>query len=118
MKSLGIYCLAFAILWVSTWMVTDIHNWSTLEQPHPIFFTEHTAHQTITSESDATDDHQSVPHCRSGCSYDHGGHMGQTLPAIVKTPSFASTQSIIFSHYSAFWHFRIIPPKIRPPIVA
>jgi hypothetical protein len=114
MKRLGIYFLVFITFWVSTWMVTDIHDWSMLEQPqpHPIFSIQSPAHQDIALKSHSNDSHCSI------CSYDHGGHVGKTFPAILSLASFIPNQHFIFSRHARFWHSRIIPPKFRPPIAA
>lgn len=39
MKRVSIYFLAFLTFWMSTWMVTDIHDWSLVDanQLHPVF---------------------------------------------------------------------------------
>jgi hypothetical protein len=113
MKQLGTYFLAFSIIWVSTWMTTDIHDFSVLgEQPHPIFSIQSPAHQDIALESHSNDSHCSI------CSYDHGGHVGKTFPAILSLASFISSQRFIFLQYATDWHSRTIPPKFRPPITA
>lgn len=108
MKRLGLYFLAFSIFWISTWMVTDIHDLSMLEQPHPLFSIEAIAHQDVHLDDE--------PHCESPCSYDHGGHVGQTLPVISVSNRYIPTHQFIFSAYNNVWAFRIIPPKFRPPI--
>jgi len=113
MKRLGIYFLAFVTFWVSTWMVTDIHDWSMLEQPHPIFSIQSSIHQDIALES-----HSNDSHCNGVCSYDHGGHVGKTFPAILSLANFIPSQHFIFSRDATNWHSRIIPPKFRPPIAA
>ena len=115
MKKLGIYFLAFVTFWVSTWMVTDIHDWSSmLKQPHPIFSIQSSIHQDIALEG-----HSNDSHCNGICSYDHhGGHIGKTLAAITYLATFIPTQHFIFPQHVNFWHSRIIPPKFRPPITA
>ncbi|MDQ7089459.1 MAG: hypothetical protein Q9M50_02275 [Methylococcales bacterium] len=115
MKQLGFYFLAFSTFWVSTWMVTDIHDWSMLEQPHPIFSIQSSVHQESVLKNNTSDDSQHFSDCRSVCSYDHGGHLGQTLLTSSVLNSFIPIQKNIFSPYASFWHFRVIPPKIRPP---
>ena len=79
MKRLSIYFLVFLTFWMSTWMVTDIHDWSNADtyQSHPVFSVQLT--QSVSDSHKATQDHK--PHC-GVCSYDHGGHMGQTLASI------------------------------------
>jgi len=116
MKRLGIYFLAFATFWISTWMVTDIHDWSIMskQQPHPIFSIQSVSPQ---HQAMALENHINYPHCRI-CSYDHGGHIGKTLPVILSLTAFIPKQKFIFSPYATNWHFRIIPPKFRPPITA
>ncbi len=114
MKQASIYFLAFLTFWMSTWMVTDIHDWSLVDadQPHPVF-----SAQQSHSESDiqtVSQDH--TPHC-GVCSYDHGGHMGQTLATYsTVAKSFPAQNTPKSSLQSEFWYSRRIAPKIRPPI--
>lgn len=114
MKRLSIYFLAFLTFWMSTWMVTDIHDLSMpdTEQSHHVF-----SEQQIHSVSDtrtATQDHN--PHC-GVCSYDHGGHMGQTLATFsYVTDSIPVKNTILPPLHSDFWYSRNIAPKLRPPI--
>ncbi|MCK4493695.1 MAG: hypothetical protein KAU26_06540 [Methylococcales bacterium] len=110
MKRLGLYFLAFSIFWVSTWIVTDIHDVLRLEQPHPIF-------SIAASDHLENHSHEAV-HCESACSYDHGGHLGQTLPVATVINTYTPTQQLIASTSARYWYFRIIPPKFRPPITA
>jgi len=116
MKQLSIYFLAFLTFWVSTWMVTDIHGnvvSSGVNQAHPFF-----SAQQAPIDSDlaiAIVDHHDTD-C-SVCSYDHNGHMGQTLatsPFI--DPFIEASQQNIFLH-AKFWYSRYTSPKNRPPIV-
>ncbi len=114
MKRVSIYFLAFLTFWMSTWMVTDIHDWSRVgtNQPHPIFSMQQS--HPVSDIQTATQDLN--PHC-GVCSYDHGGHMGQTLatlPFAVKSIPAQNTHK--FSLQSEFWYSRNISPKIRPPI--
>ncbi len=114
MKRASIYFLAFLTFWMSTWMVTDIHDWSLTDanQPHPVFSMQQS--HSVSDIQTATQDH--TPHC-GVCSYDHGGHMGQTLaapPLVAK--SFPAQNTAKSSLQSEFWYSRRIAPKIRPPI--
>jgi len=114
MKRVSIYFLAFLTFWMSTWMVTDIHDWSIddADQPHPVFSVQQ-SHSHSDSQT-STVDHN--PHC-GVCSYDHGGHMGQTLAALsYVVKSFPAQNKHKFSLQSEFWYSRRIAPKIRPPI--
>lgn len=111
MKRLALCFLAFSIFWISTWMVTDIHDLLILEQPHPLFSMEASIH------SDHHTSHEEA-HCGSVCNYDHGGHLGQTLPIAFVVNNYIPIQKIIASAYTNTWYFRIIPPKFRPPITA
>jgi len=116
MKRLGIYFLAFVTFWVSTWMVTDIHDWSIAsKQPHPIFVIQSSIHQDIALESHSN---ANDSHCNGICSYDHGGHVGKTFPAILSLANFIPNQPSIFSRHASFWHSRTILPKFRPPIAS
>jgi hypothetical protein len=59
MKRLSIYFLAFLTFWMSTWMVTDIHDWSIadVEQPHPVFSMQHGQFSSDNHIVDVDDDH-------------------------------------------------------------
>lgn len=94
-------------------MVTDIHDWSRMDsyQPHPIF----SAQQTLQDSTQPSSDQDHQPHCRV-CSYDHGGHMGQTLVAAAFVAASIPAQNVINSFHPDFWHSRSTPPKLRPPI--
>jgi hypothetical protein len=116
MKRLSIYFLAFLTLWMSTWMVTDIHD---------IADNAHVVHQVLANQHTQSDfgyqisstEHEHNSHC-GVCSYDHGGHIGQTLA----TSSFVAENipvqnSLNHRLQPDLWLSRNIPPKIRPPIV-
>ena len=113
MKRLSIYFLAFVTFWMSTWMVTDIHDLLFADnQPHQVVATQQT--QSVSDSQISTQNHFS--HC-GVCSYDHGSHMGQTLA----TPSFVAVNvpaqnTINFPLHSDFWYTRSILPEFRPPI--
>jgi hypothetical protein len=81
-------------------------------QPHPVFSV-----QQFHSGSDiqtVAEDHNS--HC-GVCSYDHGGHMGQTLASNVFVTKNILAQNTINSPLQAdLWHSRNTLPKLRPPI--
>jgi len=114
MKRVSIYFLAFLTFWMSTWMVTDIHDWSLADadQAHPVFSAQQS--HSVSDIQTATQDHN--PHC-GVCSYDHGGHMGQTLAAhALVAKSFPAQNTHKPSLQSEFWYSRRIAPKIRPPI--
>ncbi len=119
MKRLSIYLLAFSTFWMSTWMVTDIHDWSIADesvaevaQPHPIFSVQQT--QSTTDSHLATQVHKL--HC-SVCSYDHSGHTGQTLATLAIVVASIPAQNAINPPSPAdSWHSRNTTPKLRPPI--
>ncbi|MCK5889082.1 MAG: hypothetical protein KAG19_03990 [Methylococcales bacterium] len=115
MKRVSIYFLAFLTFWMSTWLVTDIHDWSLADagQSHPIFSVTQ-SHIPSDDIHTATTDHKS--HC-GVCSYDHGGHIGQTLlvfPLVAK--SFSTRHTPKYLLQSELWYSRNISPKTRPPI--
>lgn len=114
MKRLSIYFLAFLTFWMSSWLVTDIHDWSIADadQPHPVF----SSLQTIqTSDLDSVS-HDHKTQC-GVCSYDHGGHMGQSLATLFfLAESIPAENTLHFPLHSEFWHSRITTPKLRPPI--
>ena len=114
MKRVSIYFLAFLTFWMSTWMVTDIHDWSiaNADQPHPVFSAQQT--QSVSDSQIATQDHHQ--HC-GVCSYDHGGHMGQTLTTLSFVAESIPAQNAINSPlHSDFWYSRNTTPRLRPPI--
>jgi hypothetical protein len=114
MKRLSIFFLAFVTIWMSTWMVTDIHGWAEQEnnQPHPVF----SFNQTVSDDDHlaTVTDHQ--PHC-GVCSYDHGGHIGHTLAAISYFAPVIQSQNQIDILHPDFWYSRTTIPTLRPPIV-
>jgi len=74
MKRLSICYLAFLTVWMSTWLVTDIHDLSIDDQTH--------ISQSLDLDNHlAVIDHNHNSHC-GVCSYDHGGHIGQTLATL------------------------------------
>jgi len=115
MKRMSIIFLAFLTFWISTWMVTDIHDWSIEEQPHPLFSIQQ---DQVVADTHAVSQIQHLQaHCNI-CSYDHGGHMGQTLAAIFFVAPHVPVQSLFkLSHYPDFWYSRSTAPQFRPPIV-
>ncbi len=117
MRTLSIYFLAFLTFWMSTWMVTDIHDWSIADadQPHPVFSMQQ-AYIAIDDHTSDSDDHNHDSHC-GVCSYDHGGHMGQMMAALSYIAETFPVQSTINSPlHSDFWYSRNSTPKLRPPI--
>lgn len=117
MKTVSIYFLAFLVFWMSTWMVTDIHDWSSINTDElPSVFSEQYAHGISDNHHSTNDDNHDL-HC-GVCSYDHGGHIGQalaTLPFVAE--SISPQNSINFPLHPAFWYSRNTSPKLRPPIV-
>ncbi len=98
---------------MSTWLVTDIHDWSVVDadQPHPVFSVQQTPSVSdlqITVHDDKT-------HC-SVCSYDHGGHTGQTLAVAFFSAAFIPAQNLTHSLHPDFWFSRHTSPQLRPPI--
>ncbi len=116
MKRPLIYFLAFVTFWMSTWMVTDIHDESIAEknQLHPVFSVQSTQtdSQLPRTDSDPVNDN----HC-SVCSYDHGGHIGQMLAAVSYQPVFNPVLNQPSSLPSDFWYSRPSSPTLRPPII-
>ena len=116
MRRLSIYFLAFLTFWMSTWMVTDIHDFSIAEEGQSyLVFSGQQLH--VASDNHLTDDdHNHDLHC-GVCSYDHGGHIGQalaTLPFVAET--IPAQNSINYPLNSGFWYSRNTSPKLRPPI--
>jgi len=114
MKRLSFYFLAFITFWVSSWMVTDIHAVadSAIEQPHPLFSLQK-SHDSVSSLSSTPDpDH----HC-GVCSYDHGGHMGQSLPPVSYITYYQAVNNNTRPVYSDSFNSRFTTPRLRPPIV-
>jgi len=76
MKRLSICFLAFLTVWMSTWLVTDIHDLSIDDQIH---ISQSTQQPDLDFDNHlAVIDHNHNSHCGI-CSYDHGEHIGQTL---------------------------------------
>jgi hypothetical protein len=110
-------CLSLLLIvityWMSTWMVTDIHDVVADggDQLHPIF-SAHSANSAIAFQSVE----ETAPSDCQVCSYDHGGHFGQTLPAAVPFVIFDHLGTACRSFYLPGWLSHTIPPKLRPPI--
>lgn len=113
MRRLSIYFLAFLTFWMSTWLVTDIHDWSIADadQPHPVFSVHQT--QQISDQQIAIHDHE--PDC-GVCSYDHGGHMGQTLAVAFFDAVYIPAQNLTNPLHPDFWFSISTSPRLRPPI--
>jgi hypothetical protein len=107
-------CLSLLLIvityWMSTWMVTDIHDVVAGggEQPHPIF----SADSAIAFQSGE----ETAPSDCQVCSYDHGGHFGQSLPAALPVVAFDHVGTACRCFYPSGWLSHTIPPKLRPPI--
>ncbi len=109
MNRLCIFFLAFLTLWVSTWLVTDVHEWSMFDDQH--------THTLMSIPSTALFTEVEQGHHSGICSYDHGGHIGQAIVTILNYTALTPTQSFAPPHYSALWQAQIAPQKSRPPIV-
>lgn len=112
---MSIYFLAFLTFWMSTWLVTDIHDWSITDagQALPVFSALHNHSGTDLHVSEQDPD----SHC-GVCSYDHGGHMGKTITTLgYIAESIPAQNSISQSLHTDFWSFQHTAPKLRPPIV-
>ncbi len=116
MKRVSIYFLAFLIFWMSTWMVTDIHDLSIADKdPSYLVFSGQQTHVASDAHLKA-EDHNHDSDC-GVCSYDHGGHIGQTLatlPFVAET--IPAQQPTNYPLHSGFWYSRNTLPKLRPPI--
>jgi hypothetical protein len=105
--------LTFMILWVSTWMVTDIHDLTSTgpDQSHPLF-----SSSSDLSAADLLDEADgAAPDCHV-CSYDHGGHVGQTLP--MTAPGIALRMDGAPPPVTDLsnWRSRVTTPHLQPPI--
>ena len=117
MKPLSFF-LAFFIFWMSTWMVTDIHN---IVADHAELSSSLVSIQQIAASNiedhhifEVEHDHQS--HC-GVCSYDHGGHSGATIVSLADiTKSIPTKNLIVLSLDSSFWASKNPPPTLPPPI--
>ena len=96
--------LAICTLWMSTWLVTDIHDVAAADrnQPHPIF-----SAQLEPTDSDLEADFNiESPQCEI-CSYDHGGHVGQTLIISQLTSKpFDCQHTYPTCYISSYWKYR------------
>jgi len=98
---------------MSTWLVTDVHEWSMIDAQytHAAISSQSTALvPTVQAEDHNHDHHEGV------CSYDHGGHIGQVLATVVNATAFIPEQDSENPAYPDFWYTRILSPKLRPPI--
>lgn len=115
MKRLSIFFLAFLTFWMSTWMVTDIHDVSIHDADQHHSTLSAAQDHSMTVSLPAIDNHQH--HC-GVCSYDHGGHMGKTLATFLVVDESIPAQNGHPPHLqSDFWYSRNTTPKLRPPIV-
>jgi len=116
MKRVTIYFLAFLTFWLSTWMVTDIHDWTKSNNPqgHPVFSLE--SHTSIDDADlfDTTDTHN---HCTGVCSYDHGGHTGHSFPPLNFSTFMVNIARGIQATESYSYYYHHDSPALRPPIV-
>ncbi len=95
-------------------MVTDIHDLSidNTDQAHSVISVQQS--QSASDKHIASEDHNH--HC-GVCSYDHGGHMGQTLATFTVVAESIPAQKVIISPlHSDFWYSRNTAPGLRPPI--
>ena len=117
MRRLSVYFLAFLTLWVSTWMVTDIHDIAIADK-HPaaqVLAIQH-VHAGLDHQIASIEQEHDL-HC-GVCSYDHGGHMGQTLASSSYIAENIPVQnSLNYPFQPDLWLSRNTSPKIRPPIV-
>lgn len=108
--------LVIVTLWMSTWMVTDIHVVIAADKPlpHPVF----SAQADLTPSTDSgilqqtEDDHT----CHF-CSYDHGGHIGALALPEHFLPIAMERGTTLLPPYSFI--LSATPPShlLRPPIV-
>ena len=120
MKRLSLCLLACLTFWMSTCLVTDIHQWSFSDSTHlhTVALVQHDLLAVDSYQHDMSIDSQ-VDSSHSGvCSYDHGGHMGKSLTTFpVLVHCFPSKGIINTSLSSHFWYSRPHSPILRPPIV-
>ena len=90
-------------------MVTDIHDVVTDggDRSHTIFSAHSTAFQA---------DGESTPSGCQVCSYDHGGHFGQTLPMAIVNVMVDRSCAAGGCCYLSGWFSLSTPPNLRPPI--
>ena len=100
--------LVFLTLWMSTWLVTDVHEWSMVDDQHT-----HIQASIASRPASSETEHE---HHNGICSYDHGGHIGQAIATINDSTSYTPAQNSTLSLYSALWQTQIPRKKLRPPI--
>ncbi len=109
--------LILMILWMSTWMVTDIHVLYADDghNPHPVFSiqADDAAAGIQDLASQAGDDSDGCHFC----SYDHGGHIGAMAFPGNFIPTFLPPPSEYFPPYSFASSPLTHSPSLRPPIV-
>ncbi len=109
--------LILMTLWMSTWLVTDIHlvYAANAHNPHPVFsmqLDDTVEKATLLGSGEGEDSHG----CHF-CSYDHGGHVGALAFQGNLTATFYPPSPGYFPPYL----FTVSPlthtPFLRPPIV-
>jgi len=110
--------LILMTLWMSTWLVTDIHvvYAGDGDHPHPVFSIQADDAGSHASDHPAGEGTQDHHRCHF-CSYDHGGHVGaMVLPEQLDLfcPHLPSGYLSPYFHSCSPHHH---PPKLRPPIV-
>ena len=110
--------LILMTLWMSTWLVTDIHiaYAADTHNPHPVF--------SLSVDDTASD--EAIPPASEGgqdghgchfCSYDHGGHVGALAFQGSPATTFHPPASGYFPPYRFSFSPLTHPPFLRPPIV-
>ncbi len=93
----------------------DIHDLSAADPVHGHSVISAAQEAQLMSDPQAGQaDHE--PHC-SVCSYDHGGHIGQTLATVFYQTALIPGQIPLAPLHSDFWYSRPTPPRLRPPII-
>lgn len=115
MMRFSLYFLAFLTLWMSTWMVTEIHDVSVLNRYNS--FQESTVQlSTSFAHHEHEEEHEHASHCGI-CSYDHDGHTGKTLAtSSFVAESYSEQNTIRYTLQPNLWYSGNTSPDIRLPI--
>ena len=110
--------LILMTLWMSTWLVTDIHVVYAGDghHPHPVFSIQADdagSHASVDPADEETQDHHSCHFC----SYDHGGHIGAMVLPMQWGILCPQPPNGDLLPYFRSCSPHIHPPKLRPPIV-
>ncbi|WP_022947087.1 hypothetical protein [Methylohalobius crimeensis] len=119
MKRTLSWLLSVSILWMSTWLVTDIHGVyvGARSHAHPLLIQQAAVEKDADlAKGQQEDGKDSSSHCHF-CSYDHGGHVGALVMLESANPMLLGVSEAASFAYLFSWFDLTAPPRQRPPIV-